>query len=828
MSRMMILAGSLFLFSASAQAQFIPERGKLFMAAKYAELEQLVEKEIKDDPKPPSSKLMALCYAYGKLKRYNKLLPCLARLEGNIARGDTAAMDLDEMRSANPLLFGLAAMGSVVIGGTDALKGDVRPWLPLMYAEAYTELRDYDKAIAAAHQAFAAIPQRWNEERSFRIQALTALGLSHAFAGKKEEATKYAETLAEVSTSYPYTGLTDDKVMGVAKIYIALGDYKKAYEGMRADSKGPLGAIFMGLGDVIGGGIAGMGGESLFVYQELPKQFMVMKTQLEIGEMKQAKEGYDSLLAIPRVRDNGEIYWVLLYDRGRIAAAEGDLPGAVEFWKKAVDVIEQQRSTINTEANKIGFVGDKQAVYRSLIGGLFDTGQLAEAFVYLERSKSRALVDMLAAKKDFSVSSGNPEAISALLAKAEKDEMAALGQGAEKKSGTRSLAVIPTDALTSQAPELATLVSVSAIPLADIQSKIGNDEVLVEYYYDQQWLYAFVITRDHMTAVRQESSGLEAQVRAWRTALEDPKGLSQLPLAQELYQRLVTPVAAHLKHPRLTIISHGVLHYVPLAALHSGTEYLIDKYAIRHLPSASVMQFLRDGERAYTAGALVLGNPDLGDPRLDLAFAQEEAVAVASMVPNSRAFLRKEANAAALRKYAQGFRYLHFATHGEFKADSPLESALILSKDGEDDGLLTVNKLYSMRFDVNLVTLSACETGLGKIANGDDVVGLTRGFLYAGAATIVSSLWKVDDKATSDLMRTFYTQLSQQGKLDALRRAQLETKRKYPAPYFWAPFQLMGQPEGGQYVAAKVPEPEPTPPPVAKGKAAAVKKPKSL
>ncbi len=791
MSRLLILAGSLFLLSASAHAQFIPERAKLFMAAKYADLEQLVEKEIKDDPKPPSSKLMPLCYAYGKLKRYNKLLPCLERLEGNIARGDTAALDLDEMRSANPLLFGLAAMGSVVIGGPDALKGDVRPWLPLMYAEAYTELRDYDKAIAAAHQAFAAIPQRWNEERGFRIQALTALGLSHAFAGKKEDAAKYAETLAEVSTSYPYTGLTNDKVMGVAKIYIALGDYKKAYEGMRADSTGPLGAILLGLGDVIGGGIAGMGGESLFAFQELPKQFMVVKTQLEVGELAQAKEGYDSLLAIPRVRDNGEIYWVLLYDRGRIAAAEGDLPGAVEFWKKAADVIEQQRSTINTEANKIGFVGDKQEVYKKLIVGLFEQQKFVEAFEFLERSKSRALVDMLASKKDFAVATGDAEQIRLLLAKVEENEFDARAQVAPD-AGKRTLTVTSTQELRQQVPELASLVSVGMVSTQEIQALLPVGEALVEYYDDGTNLMAFVLTRQGMQGVKLNATGLEASIRDLRREIENPESATYLPHAQALHKQLIAPLAQAIGNDKLILVPHGAMHYLPFAALHDGKAFMIEKYSLRLLPSASVVKYLRTTKTAKPAGILAFGNPDLGDPRLDLKHAQLEALAVVKMVPQSKALIRKEATEAAFRKFAAGFNYIHFATHGEFNSEAPLDSSLRLARDDTSDGHLTVGKLYSIRMDADLVTLSACETGLGKVANGDDVVGLTRGFLYAGASTIVASLWKVDDEATATLMNQFYRELQLGDKREALRQAQLKTRAKFAHPYFWAAFQLTG------------------------------------
>ena len=118
--------------------------------------------------------------------------------------------------------------------------------------------------------------------------------------------------------------------------------------------------------------------------------------------------------------------------------------------------------------------------------------------------------------------------------------------------------------------------------------------------------------------------------------------------------------------------------------------------------------------------------------------------------------------------------------------------AIALSKDDTSDGRLKVGKLYSMRLDADLVTLSACETGLGKVANGDDVVGLTRGFLYAGASTIVASLWKVDDQATAQLMNQFYQRLKSGDKREALRQAQLETSRQFSHPYFWAAFQLTG------------------------------------
>ena len=190
---------------------------------------------------------------------------------------------------------------------------------------------------------------------------------------------------------------------------------------------------------------------------------------------------------------------------------------------------------------------------------------------------------------------------------------------------------------------------------------------------------------------------------------------------------------------------------------------------------------------------LAFGNPDLGDPQLDLKYAQAEAQNVAKVMPNSKALVRREASESAFKRYGEGFKYLHIASHGTFNADSPLSSALLLAKDAENDGTLTVGELYSMRLNADLVTLSACETGLGKIANGDDVVGLTRGFLYAGSRSIVASLWKVDDEATAYLMTRFYQSLKGTSKREALRLAQIETRKKYPHPYYWAAFQLTGE-----------------------------------
>ena len=795
MRRLLILFLLIAATPAAVHAQMMPERLRLLMSSRYVELEKLGERETQGDPRPNSAKLMPLCVAYAKLKRYNKVFPCTDRLEANVKAGDTAMQDMEEMGRNSPLLAGLARMGAAMMGGgEDMLKGTVVPFLHLIRAEVYTELRDYEKAIAASNEAVKAVPQRWNEERMFRIHALSALGIAHAHAGNRGEALKAAEALEEIGTSYPFGALKQPKWLGVVRIHAALGNFRKAHEVFTRENPTSHG-LFMSVAYGVGGAVAGLGeGESFTAWTDLPLEFMKYKTQLEVGEIPEAKKGFDKMLTSPAVSQNGEIYWLLLYDRGRVAAHEGDLPAAIEFWRRAIEVIEEQRSTINTEASKIGFVGDKQAVYRALVAGLFAQQKNIEAFDYVERSKARALVDLLAGKKDFAVAAPNAEEIRKLLSGADAAEEEARVQGAlAAQSGRRSADVrLEVKALREQAPDLASLVSVSSTPLAEIQSRIPEDEALVEYYYDDNALYAFVISREGLQAAKLDSGGLEADVRMLRKAVELPAGDGHDALSRRLHARLIAPLPGLSGKQKLLIVAHGILHYLPFAALRDDAGYLIDRYSLRFLPSASVIRYLRRGGSQEQAGVLAFGNPDLGDPKLDLKFAQEEAVEIARKVPQSRALLRKEATESAFRQYAGGFGYLHFATHGEFNADAPLKSALMLARDERSDGLLTVDKLYSTRLGAELVTLSACETGLGKIANGDDVVGLTRGFLYAGAATVVASLWKVDDQATAALMTRFYDELKAGDKRAALRAAQLATREKFPHPFFWAAFQLTG------------------------------------
>jgi CHAT domain-containing protein len=263
--------------------------------------------------------------------------------------------------------------------------------------------------------------------------------------------------------------------------------------------------------------------------------------------------------------------------------------------------------------------------------------------------------------------------------------------------------------------------------------------------------------------------------------------------AKELYELLLGPVRPLVTGKNLLVVPHGVLHYLPFAALYDGSDYLMQSTLIRFLPSASTIRFLRTPSGTQKDPVFVLANPDLQDPAMDLPFAETEGKFIAQNIPASEIFARAQASEEIFKSRAPAFRMLHVASHGEFNGADALQSRLLLAKSGTDDGSLTVGDLYNMRLDADLVTLSACETGLGKVQTGDDVLGLTRGFLFAGSSNIVASQWKVDDQATGVLMQHFYANLSQgKPKREALREAQRETRKTFAHPFYWAAFYLTG------------------------------------
>ena len=258
---------------------------------------------------------------------------------------------------------------------------------------------------------------------------------------------------------------------------------------------------------------------------------------------------------------------------------------------------------------------------------------------------------------------------------------------------------------------------------------------------------------------------------------------------------LIKPVAPYLVgKKRVGIVPSGILHYIPFAALKKQDRYFVEDYTVFYLPSATVLQFCRNKRKSVTGQILALGNPDLKNSQMDIPFALEEVRKIGELYEGSQILVRGDATETAFCDLCGSFDIIHCATHGTFDANRPLESALLLAPQGENDGRLTVNEIFNIDLTASMVTLSACQSGMSRIRAGDEMMGIPRAFIYAGVPTVVASLWNVNDEATAILMEQFYRNLKKYEKGEALQRAQryMIEKSSYKNPYYWAAFSLTG------------------------------------
>lgn len=700
-----------------------------------------------------------LCHAYIDARQFGKMTDCFEKMRARAANG-TYMFDY----------------GSGVQQDSSAL-------VYQMFAEGYRQVGDYRRAIDALLTAT-------KDPKNIDVNSLGKLGLAYAASSDLASARSTAKRLAAHVPTALDAAVADMRHHWLAEIYMQTRDYALALEEVDKFANSPMVRNFYAQ--------PGEFGEDGVSYMRAGAAASRGAILLELGRIDEARASYDAALAHPRFMEMGDAYWSGLFHRGRIAEKDGKPADAIRYYRQAIEVIEQERSTIRSNAGKIGFVGDKQAIYSHLIGALIGAGRSAEAFEFTERAKARALVDMLASKENF----GQRSAAGASLAEVTRlnaallipDRMGATAAALEEQRQIRRSMASASEQLRKTDPELASLATVGSIGDAELRSLLQQDETLVEFYYFGKDLYAFVATRSTLRAVRLDGAGLSEQARSLRGALQNPQSRDFRALGSQLHARLMAPLDLPAEG-KLLIVPHGVLHYLPFNALVNGKEFLVDRYSIRLLPSASMLKFL-NGRKSAGKGLLVLGNPDLGDPRLDLPGAQKEAAEIARLHPQAKVLLRGAATKSVVKAEASGYAWIHFASHGKFNPDRPLSSGLYLAPEKKggslESGTLTVDELYALELNADLVTLSACETGLGKIDNGDDVIGLTRGFFYAGAASIIASLWEVDDQATYEMMTRFYQEVGAAAKSEALLKAQRAVKAKHPHPYYWAAFQLTG------------------------------------
>jgi len=547
---------------------------------------------------------------------------------------------------------------------------------------------------------------------------------------------------------------------------------------------------------------------------------------LDRGNKSLAAAAFTEALAKAEESKLDEMQWRCLWRLGVLSRLSGELEPAVDFYTRAIAALERQSAKIKIEEYRSGFIDNKSDIYEETVLLLLQMNRSAEAFAFAERAKSRSFADLLASGK-VDLGAGADRAlldrrdrlldrisftqgkINALLQKPATEtgrfEMATLNDTLSALQKAYADILVELKAAN---PELADMVSVEPLPLTEVQAMLADSVALVEYFFAKDQLVSWVVDRSQARAVQipLDRNRLSESIVQFRRAII--KRASTESFSRELYDLLVKPLEPLLTGAKqLVIVPHGVLHYLPFPALQKAdSTYLIDHYALALAPSATVLGFCyRKGNARLGSSilgqvqenyqVLALGNPDVGNARFDLPFAEKEITSIEQTFEEIESYARKQATSSAFVAGASRANLVHLSCHGVYDERNPLFSALLLAPDSTNaTGRLEAFKIFGLKLNASLVMLSACETGLAKVTGGDEVIGLARGFIFAGTLSLIASLWTVDDLATAITVKRFYRYLkSGLSKAEALRQAQLVVRDQHNRhPAYWASFGLTG------------------------------------
>ena len=545
---------------------------------------------------------------------------------------------------------------------------------------------------------------------------------------------------------------------------------------------------------------------------------LLARLSLQAGDIFAAKTECSSALERLSSLEAPSLRFQAEFLAGQVQEASGEPAPAYEAYQRARDALETLRSSLHAEELKIAFVKNRLAVYERLadirMNDAAKSGAAEEIFGYMEMAKSRSLAELLLHHGQAIpvVTAGKSglarriremrEELNWYYRRLEIEQLQSDGQARERIEKLRQQALAHENELLralreiplSQQPPPA----FEAASLDRIRAALPSDAALVEYFSVKQQFVAAILTRHSLEIVPLAPAPqaanlirmLDFQIGKFRLGGDYVREFEK-PLLEavqshlgNLYRELIAPLHKRLQCRHLVIVPHGILHYLPFHALFDGERYLIDSFTLSYSPSATVFALCQEKAAFASGPPLVMGVPDTRAP-----FIHEEVVAVSQTLLGAALFLGREASEETLQKKGSLSRAIHLATHGTFRQDNPMFSGIRLG-----NAYLSLYDLYQLKVECDLFTLSGCATGANVVASGDELLGLTRGLLHAGARSVLLTLWNVNDRCTADFMTAFYRRWQTEGsKPKALRAAMLELRERYPHPYYWAPFTLTGQ-----------------------------------
>jgi len=580
----------------------------------------------------------------------------------------------------------------------------------------------------------------------------------------------------------------------------------------------------------------------------------------KLGQYDNAIDAHKRALAIAEKLQAVRIIWESAYNLGKVYEQKGDFASAVDYYKLAINKIESVREQILASEQKSTFLANKIEPYERLINALFELNRKnpskkysAEAFHFAERAKARTLLDILA-ESNIEIEEG----VDSTLLKHEQEIFQNITR-IQTKQHSQSLSEEQLETLADsllseedllrnlrielkkKSPAYSELKYPNPLTVDQIQKLvISEDEMLLEYFLSSDRSYLWAITKNEIQIHQLPSEAkIKEAVDQYLSVISKPPQIGTSPQAsgEKLYDMLLAP-AKDVMQSDMIIVPDGILHYLPFEALilndgNENPQYLGESFRVSYAPSASVLGFIEDRskekDQEYTNKLLAFGNPLFKDVQQlasvnpasaagskvrgsyiqsgfefsPLPYSANEIESLIKLYDADRIkiYLKNDAVEENLKsEVLSQYRIIHFATHALIDEEHPGRSCIVLTIDDDpkEDGLVQMNEIFNMQMDADLVTLSACQTGGGKLVRGEGIVGLTRAFFYAGAHSVLVSLWPVNDQSTTKLMEKFYSYLQQgKGKTEALRLAKTDLisgeNRTLRHPYFWAPFVLIGE-----------------------------------
>jgi len=570
-----------------------------------------------------------------------------------------------------------------------------------------------------------------------------------------------------------------------------------------------------------------------------------------LGNLEASTSSYEKAIELASSYKDGTFIWETYFGLGNANTKQANFPEAIRNYKNAISFIEDIRSKIVLEELKASYLGadERLEAYQNLIDLLAtlqktepEKGYDKEAFNYLERAKARAFLDSLeVAEVDIS------QGVNPVLANREKElmrdisraygKLLAPGFSAEEKEKTSEQIKSSEDQLEAlkreirmSSPAYAELKYPTVITYDEVQRQLmSSGEAYFAYSVGKEKSHAFVVTRKGLKVFDLPARGiLHQQVSAYRKAISDNQN-RDFRLGRKLFEELVSPgLEPGLK--KIIFIPDDILNLLPfetLLARGESNSWLIRDYMISYAPSLSSLRVLRQrhrngpkprvdllaiGDTTYGSGGNgkgTIAGPDIlyglgtssGISLTPLKYSGLEIQNIARLFNHKKVMILEKENATKRRLRSlplADYKIIHFAVHSVIDDKKPARSAIVLSfnPDQAEDGLLQTRDIYNLKLDADLVTLSACQTGLGQFIRGEGIEGLSRPFFYAGASSVLMSLWAVNDQATSQLMERFYRHLrGSESLMEALRNAKLEliSSGTLSHPYYWAGFIISGK-----------------------------------